>query len=132
MTEGTDWVEQARRLVAGLGETGLGQAVFGEAVFGQAGTDAQGRGPAGDHVPGGDCRWCPVCQLAAVARRPEVSEALADALTSAATALRAFAAAAAAADAAGPDPAAPAATEDETAASRPAPPPAPVQHIEIA
>ncbi len=132
MAEGTDWVEQARRLVAGLGETGLGQVVLGQAVFTQAGTDAHGGGPAGDHVPGGDCRWCPVCQLAAVARRPEVSEALADALTSAATALRAFAAAAAAADAAGPDPAAPAATEDETAASPPAPPPAPVQHIEIA
>nr|ANY57898.1 hypothetical protein [uncultured bacterium] len=123
MAEGTDWVEQARRLVAGLGETGLGQAVFGP-----AGTGAGGPFPAGEHEPGGDCRWCPVCQLAAVARRPEVSEALADALTSAATALRAFAAAAAA-EAPGPDPAA---TEDETAGREPAPPTAPVQHIEIA
>ena len=124
MSEGTDWVEQARRLVAGLGETGLGQALFE-----QAGTDGRDRVPTGGHVPGGDCGWCPVCRLAAVARRPEVSEALADALTSAATALRAFAAAAAAEAA---DPAGPAAAEDEAAGGEPAPPAAPVQHIEIA
>jgi hypothetical protein len=120
VTEGTDWVEQARRLVAGLGESGLGQAW----------ADARGRVLAEDHEPGGDCRWCPVCQFATVARRPEVSEALADALSSAATALRALAAAAA--ETAGPDPAGPAATGDETAGQASAPPPAPVQHIEIA
>ena len=113
MSEATDWVEQARRLVAGLGLQGLGEA----------GADALGNG----HVPGGDCRWCPVCQMAAVVRRPEVSEALADALTTAATALRAMAAAAEAAEqerqAAPAQPGEPA----------PAPPPAPpVQHIEIA
>ena len=113
MSEGTDWVEQARRLVAGLGETGLGQAW----------TAASGDG----HEAGGDCRWCPVCQFAAVARRPEVSEALADALTSAATALRAFAAAAAAEAAeAAPEESAP-----EKSATRAEPAPPPVQHIEI-
>ncbi len=122
MTEETDWVEQARRLVAGLGLDGLGQAGPGQAG------DALGAG----HVPGGDCRWCPVCQLAAVARRPEVSEALADALTSAAVALRALAAAAeqTAAERAAERTAAPppAGTTD----GPPAPPAAPVQRIEIA
>jgi hypothetical protein len=41
----------------------------------------------------GDCRWCPLCQAAAVLRgeRPEVSAALADVLTATATALRSFA-----------------------------------------
>ncbi len=118
MSETTDWVEQARRLVAGLGQGGLGQGGLG-----QVWAEVRGDG----HVPDGDCRWCPVCQLATVARRPEVSEALADALVSAATALRALAAAAAETapgeDAAPPPEAAP----EEPAA----PPPAPVQHIEI-
>jgi hypothetical protein len=112
VSESIDWVEQARRLVAGLGQAGSGPA--------------WAAAPGEGHVPGGDCRWCPVCQLAAVARRPEVSEALADALTSAATALRAIAAAAAEA----PAPAAgdgPAGRQEEPAA----PPPPPVQHIEI-
>ncbi|MGY1668533.1 hypothetical protein [Geodermatophilus sp. SYSU D00696] len=122
MSDGTDWVEQARRLVAGIGLDGLGRA----------GADTLGAG----HVADGDCRWCPVCQLAAVARRPEVSEALADALTSAAAALRAFAAAAAEA----PDPE-PAARPEDTAPPEDAAPPRPaaprepsappVQHIEI-
>ena len=123
MTEGTDWVEQARLLVAGLGLTGLGPG---------------GPGQGGEaHVPGGDCRWCPVCQLATVARRPEVSEALADALTSAAAALRAVAAAAQqeAAQQEAPQQEAP---EQEAGrgparpARAPAPPAAPVQRIEIA
>ncbi len=109
MTEGTDWVEQARRLVAGLGESGLGQAW----------ADARGRVLAEDHEPGGDCRWCPVCQFAAVARRPEVTNALADVLTAAAAARRTAAERA-------PAPA------PETEAEEPAPPAAPVQHIEIA
>ncbi len=133
MSEAVDWVEQARRLVAGLGGTGLGAT--GPAGAGPAWTDTRGDG----HDPGGDCRWCPVCQLAAVARRPEVSEALADALTSAAAALRAFAAAAAAAAAeAGTEPSTEAGAPEPPAAPGPAPQerpvreePAPVQHIEI-
>jgi hypothetical protein len=38
----------------------------------------------------GDCRWCPLCQAAAVVRgeRPEVSSALADLLTATSAALR--------------------------------------------
>ncbi|MCF6745469.1 hypothetical protein E9529_14560 [Blastococcus sp. KM273128] len=72
MTSGADWAEQARRLF--------------DAVRSGAGPDA------GEHG-GDDCRWCPVCQVAAVLRgeRPEVTAALADVLTTAATALRSFA-----------------------------------------
>jgi hypothetical protein len=67
-----DWIDQARRLFDGL---------------------RSGTGDAPAH--GSDCRWCPVCQAAAVLRgeRPEVTAALADVLTATATALRAFAAA---------------------------------------
>ncbi len=118
MTEGTDWVEQARRLVAGLGVTGLGQG---------------GPGEGDGHVPGGACRWCPVCQLAAVARRPEVGEALADALASAAAALRVVAAAAQEAAAEQAAAQQEAGRGGEQAAGTPPPPPAaPVQRIEIA
>ena len=76
MNPGTDWIEQGRRLLETL----------------RSSTDA----PAGDH--GSDCRWCPVCQAAAVVRgeRPEVTAALADVLTTAAAALRTFAEAGAA------------------------------------
>ncbi|MEX5719731.1 hypothetical protein [Geodermatophilus maliterrae] len=117
MSEGADWLDQARRVVAGLGQT------WSEA-WTEVRDQAGGEGGAGDHVPGGDCRWCPVCQLAAVARRPEVAAALADALTTAAAALRAVA------DETPPvaDPAAPGPADDGAA---PAPAPAPVQHIEI-
>ncbi len=105
MNDAPDWVEQARRLVTGLGQT-LGPALR-EA-------DAAGAHPA-------DCRWCPVCQVAAVVRgeRPEVTNALADVLTAAAAALRTAAERT-------PAPA------PETEAEEPAPPAAPVQHIEIA
>ncbi len=105
MNDAPDWVEQARRLVTGLGQT-LGPALRE--------TDAAGAHPA-------DCRWCPVCQVAAVVRgeRPEVTNALADVLTAAAAALRTVAERA-------PAPA------PETEAEEPAPPAAPVQHIEIA
>ena len=80
MNPGTDWIEQGRRLL----ET------FRNAT----------ETPAGDH--GSDCRWCPVCQAAAVVRgeRPEVTAALADVLTTAAAALRTFAES----GAAGPEP----------------------------
>lgn len=71
MSAGQDWVEQARRLV----ETFRAAAP-----------------PAGDAAqePAGDCRWCPLCQAAAVVRgeRPEVSSALADLLTATSAALR--------------------------------------------
>ncbi len=77
MNPGTDWIEQGRRLLEALRES----------------FDA----PAGDGSEhSSDCRWCPVCQVAAVVRgeRPEVTAALADVLATAATALRTFAEAA--------------------------------------
>jgi len=71
MNPGTDWIEQGRRLLETL----------------RSSTDV----PEGEH--GSDCRWCPVCQAAAVVRgeRPEVTAALADVLSTAAAALRTFA-----------------------------------------
>jgi hypothetical protein len=105
MTPGTDWIDQAQRLVEAL-RNNLPAA------------DAPATGTAG-HA--GDCRWCPVCQAAAVIRgeRPEVTAALADLLTTAATALRTVAEAGQAAEPA-----------DEPAQASEAP--APVQQIEIA
>jgi hypothetical protein len=99
-TSGSDWAEQARRLVESL------RAPTGEA-------DAAG---------GGDCRWCPLCQAAAIVRgeRPEVSAALADILTATAAALRQFA---------GEPPGA--APEAETAPAPADEPPA-VQRIDLA
>jgi hypothetical protein len=107
VNDAPDWVEQARRLVTGLGQT-LGAALREEAG-------------AGAHPS--DCRWCPVCQVAAVVRgeRPEVTDALADVLTAAAAALRTA-----------PAPAPAPAPEAEAEAEEPAPPTPPVQHIEIA
>jgi hypothetical protein len=72
MTSGSsDWMEQVRRLMESL------------------------RSPAGEAAGPGDsdCRWCPLCQAAAIVRgeRPEVSAALADILTATAAALRQFA-----------------------------------------
>lgn len=82
MTTGNDWMDQVRQLVDAVrgGEAGRP----GAAAPGEPGT-------AEDH--GSDCRWCPICQAAAVLRgeRPEVTAALADVLTTAATALRSFA-----------------------------------------
>ena len=74
MNPGTDWIEQGRRLLETL----------------RSGLDAPA-GAEGEHPA--DCRWCPVCQVAAVVRgeRPEVTAALADVLATAATALRTFA-----------------------------------------
>jgi hypothetical protein len=76
MTSGGDWVEQGRRLVESLRAAAPAEG-------------AEGRAAAG----GSDCRWCPLCQAAAVLRgeRPEVTAALADILTATATALRQFA-----------------------------------------
>lgn len=111
MNDAPDWVEQARRLVTGLGQT-LGAALREE--------DGAGAHPS-------DCRWCPVCQVAAVVRgeRPEVTDALADVLTAAAAALRTVS------ERAPAPPPAPA-PEAEAEAAEPAPPTPPVQHIEIA
>ncbi|WP_104524226.1 hypothetical protein [Blastococcus atacamensis] len=74
MTTGADWLDQARRLL--------------DVVRGPGTASAAGEG---EHAP--DCRWCPVCQAASVLRgeRPEVTEAVADLLTTAAAALRTFA-----------------------------------------
>ncbi|MGY2067362.1 hypothetical protein [Blastococcus sp. SYSU DS0619] len=75
MTTGADWLDQARRLA--------------DAV--RAPAEPAPGATADEH--GSDCRWCPVCQLAAVVRgeRPEVTAALADVLTATAAALRALA-----------------------------------------
>ncbi|MGY1813143.1 hypothetical protein [Blastococcus sp. SYSU D00820] len=110
MSTASDWVEQARRLVAGLGQTLAADAGASE---GQAGAE---------HAA--DCRWCPVCQVAGLVRgeRPELAHALADALTAAAGALRTFAAA--------HEPAA--TTEDAETPEPESRPEAAVQHIEIA
>ena len=74
MNPGTDWIDQARRLLDTLRPS-----------------DVPADGTAESHPS--DCRWCPVCQVAAVLRgeRPEVTAALADVLTATATALRTFA-----------------------------------------
>lgn len=105
MTSGTDWIDQAQRLVEAL-RSNLPSADAPE-------TDGAGHS--------GDCRWCPVCQAAAVVRgeRPEVTAALADLLTTAATALRTVAEAGQAAE-----PSAEPEQEGE--------PPAPAQQIDIA
>jgi hypothetical protein len=112
VTSGGDWMEQARRLMETL-----------RAAVPAAGEPAPaGDAPAGDTPAAqlsGDCRWCPLCQAAAMVRgeRPELSAALADILTATATALRQFAGE--------PTPAAP-----EPAAEEPAPTPA-VQRIDL-
>ena len=114
MSDRPDWMEQARRLVSDLGQS-----------LGAASRPAEGAPAGGSAGHAADCRWCPLCQAAAVLRgeRPEVTVALADALTAAATALRSFAEGAAAR--ATPD-AAPAEEEAAPADPRPA-----VQRIEI-
>jgi hypothetical protein len=105
MNPDTDWVEQGRRLL----ETLRGSLADGA--------------PAAEDGHSADCRWCPVCQAAAVVRgeRPEVAAALADVLTATAAALRSFAAAGGAA------PEAAGAADTEDGGDAPA-----VQRIEIA
>jgi hypothetical protein len=102
MNPATDWIDQARRVLDALT------------------APAPDEGAEGAHAA--DCRWCPICQVAAVVRgeRPEVTAALADVLTATATALRTFAAAT-------EPPATPA--EDDVQEEKPTPP---VQRIEIA
>lgn len=113
MNPGNDWLDAARRLA---------DVVTGALA---APPPDGGTGPGHD----ADCRWCPVCQAAAVLRgeRPEVTAALADVLTSTAAALRAFAEQ----GNAEPGNAEPA---EEPAADEPPPgdPPPTVQRIEIA
>ena len=77
MTPGTDWIDQAQRLI---------EAMRGGVDGAAAPTDGERHSS--------DCRWCPICQVAAVVRgvRPEVTAALADVLPAAATALRTVAA----------------------------------------
>ncbi len=72
MNPAMDWMDQARGLLDLL---------------------TQGMAPPEGSDHDSDCRWCPVCQAAAVVRgeRPEVTAALADVLTSAAAALRTLA-----------------------------------------
>ena len=108
MTTGAEWLEQARRLV---------DTFLAPPAPEQASEPAEGAAHADT------CRWCPLCQVAAVVRgeRPEVSAALADVLTATAGALRTFAEDVAPAPAAAPAP----------ASEEPAPAPA-VQRIEIA
>jgi hypothetical protein len=110
MTPGTNWIDQAQRLVEALRGPAADDATTDEAA-------------TGDRLSA-DCRWCPVCQAAAVVRgeRPEVTAALADLLTTAAAALRTVAAAG---NPEGPTGAA----EPERQESEPPPP---VQQIDIA
>jgi hypothetical protein len=121
MNPANDWIDQARQLL-------------------DAWRAGPGQNPAGDPPAAGahssDCRWCPVCQVAAVVRgeRPEVTAALADVLTATATALRTFATAGdpqgtASGDTASGDTASEAREGDDPDADDP--PPA-VQRIEIA
>jgi hypothetical protein len=131
---GPDWVEQARRFAAGLAAehaagTGLSE-VLGDLLGGPAaGPETD---PAADHAA--ECRWCPVCAgLAALrGRRPDLLEALADVLTSAAGALRTTARTTpdgsdAAPGAPAPEPTAP----PEETVPHPAPAPT-VQRIDVA
>ena len=105
MTAGADWVDSARRLL--------------DVFRPPAGTPATTPEPGADH--GADCRWCPVCQAAAVLRgeRPDVTAALADVLATTASVLR---------DLAG-EPAAPAAATDTGPEDEPGS--ATVQQIDI-
>ena len=74
MTTPADWAESARRLLDVLRPPAGAATVPGE----------------DRNAHGADCRWCPVCQTAAVLRgeRPEVTAALADVLATTASVLR--------------------------------------------
>jgi hypothetical protein len=113
MTTGADWVDSARRLL--------------DAVRPPAGTSTGASPDAAGHG-GPDCRWCPVCQTAAVLRgeRPEVNAALADVLATTAAVLRELAGEPARAADPPADPSADAADPDDRGG------PAPVQRIDIA
>jgi hypothetical protein len=135
-TPGPDWVDQARRFAAGLAAEHAAGRPLSDVLGGLLGAATTTPDPSADHSA--ECRWCPVCTgLAALrGRRPDLLEALADVLTTAATTLRAQASSSphpggsdAAADvpapaASGPDAAAP----PETTVPRPTP----VQQIDVA
>jgi hypothetical protein len=74
-TTGPDWGEQLHRLVDGV-----------KGLLADPAKVTAGMGH------GAECRYCPLCQAAAVVRgeRPELSAALADLLSSTASALRSF------------------------------------------
>lgn len=90
MTSGGDWVEQARRLMDTLKAAVPADPA---AAASQAASVARDAASGAAASLSGDCRWCPLCQAAAMVRgeRPELSAALADILTATATALRQFA-----------------------------------------
>jgi hypothetical protein len=107
---GTDWTEQARRVVETL------RGVLGTLAAHDPRTD-------GEPSSSPTCTWCPLCQLLAILRgeRPEATAVIADVLRATAEALHAFAAA--------PD--APRPPDAEPAPPAGDPPPV-VQRIEIA
>ena len=82
MTTGADWMDTARRVM---------DTFLTPPAASAADPAAPTAGAATAHAD--TCRWCPVCQAMAVARgeRPEVTAALADLLTTTASALRTFA-----------------------------------------
>jgi len=89
MTTPADWADSARRLLDVL----------------RPPAGAPGADPGADRAAhGADCRWCPVCQTAAVLRgeRPDVTAALSDVLATTAAVLRDLAGEPAAAAPTGP------------------------------
>ena len=146
-TPGPDWVEQARRFAAGLAAEHSAGAGLTDVLGSLLGTpeDRGPHGPAAD--AGAECRSCPLCAGLAALRghRPDLVEALADVLASAAAALRTAAGAPAdvpagtrtTPDGSAATPDAPArdvpvdAIPEETVPTM-APAPAPVQRIDVA
>ena len=120
-TPGPDWVEQARRFAAGLAAEHADGAGLSDLLGGSTGAAERAA----------ECRSCPLCAGLAALRghRPDLLEALADVLTSAATALRSTARPTAddGAAAPAPDPTAP----PEETVPHPAPAPT-VQRIDVA
>jgi len=146
-TPGPDWVDQARRFAAGLAAEHAAGTSLGDVVGGLLGGTAPRSAPTADDPAdhpadhSAECRWCPVCSgLAALrGRRPDLLEALADVLATAATTLRAQASTQGTpsrpggSDAAADVPA-PAASDPDAAAppEMTVPQPAPVQRIDVA
>jgi hypothetical protein len=143
-----EWADQARRFTAGLAAEHAQDAGPADApgdLGAPAGATTTAPADAADHAA--ECRWCPLCAgLAALrGRRPDLVEALADVLSSAATALRAQSGVPArttrdGGDAAPDVPARDVPAADVPAGDGPAPPeetvthpaPAPVQRIDVA
>lgn len=117
MTTPADWAHSARRLL--------------DVLRPPAGAVAD-PGSSGEDRPahGADCRWCPVCQAAAVLRgeRPEITAALADVLATTASVLRDLAGEPARPGGAAADAEAPVQAEDRHGDSGPGA----VQRIDIA